>query len=215
MIAVTTHSRTRSLRYTLPMLLASSLIERELQDAPGCERYANVIAGPREFWTLTIWRDAPAMRKCMRDGTHGRLMWQQPHWLECYWGMRWRPGGYKSGEWEGEPWQRPEAHGSTSSSQTPKRPPAMLPWIDAALGGGGAAGATSTRRRSRRDLSVAHTALGNSCRAARCPAAAPGRFHRSRLVQAIPRFRDRRGAVSAGHRNVVRSARAPACETRT
>jgi anti-sigma regulatory factor (Ser/Thr protein kinase) len=132
MIAVTTHSRTRGWRYTVPMVVSGRRIQRELKDAPGCERYANIIAGPREFWTLTIWRDAVTMRKCMHDGTHGRVMWQQPHWLECYWGMRWRPGGYEAGEWEGNSWERPQALGL--SSQSPQRPPAMLPWIDAALG---------------------------------------------------------------------------------
>jgi anti-sigma regulatory factor (Ser/Thr protein kinase) len=117
------------------MLLSGRRIERELKGAPGCERYANIIAGPREFWTLTIWRDASVMRECMRDGMHGVLMWQQPYWLECYWGMRWRPGSYQSGEWEGDAWQWPEpATPATNSPQTPQGSPAVLPWMDAALG---------------------------------------------------------------------------------
>jgi anti-sigma regulatory factor (Ser/Thr protein kinase) len=134
MIAVTTHSRTRSLRYTLPVLLAGKHIERELRDAPGCERYANVIAGPREFWTMTIWRDASQMRDWMRDGTHGQVMWQQPHWLECYWGMRWKPGRHSFGQWEGEPWQAAELDSSESSTATPPRALPAMPWMQAALG---------------------------------------------------------------------------------
>jgi anti-sigma regulatory factor (Ser/Thr protein kinase) len=117
------------------MLLFGRRIERELKDAPACERYANIIAGPREFWTLTIWRNATAMRDCMRDGTHGRVMWQQPYWLECYWGMRWRPGSYQSGRWEGDAWQLAGAAlPSTGSSEPLQSPRGMLPWMDAALG---------------------------------------------------------------------------------
>jgi anti-sigma regulatory factor (Ser/Thr protein kinase) len=113
-IAVTTHSRTKGLRYALPVLLAARRIERELEHAPGCERHASVIAGPRELWTLTIWRDAADMRECMRGGAHGAVIWKQPSWLDSYWGMRWRPGQLRSGEWEG---------------------PAELPaWIRSALG---------------------------------------------------------------------------------
>jgi anti-sigma regulatory factor (Ser/Thr protein kinase) len=136
MIAVTTHSRTRGLRYTLPMLLAGRLIERELRDAPGCERYANVIAGPREFWTLTIWRDGTEMRKCMRERTHGRVMWQQPHWLECYWGMRWRPGPHQSGEWEGKtwPWPVPVDSLEPAPPQRAEAVGAMPRWMQAVLG---------------------------------------------------------------------------------
>lgn len=135
MIAVTTHSRTRGLRHSLLMLLASRRVERELRDAPGCQRYASVVAGPRELWTLTIWRDASDLRRCMRGGTHGRLVWKQPHWLESYWGMRWAPGDHRSGEWEGEAWQWPHlADPEPSPPPTPDTPSAMPSSILAALG---------------------------------------------------------------------------------
>jgi anti-sigma regulatory factor (Ser/Thr protein kinase) len=135
MIAVTTHSRTRGFRYALPMLRAGRRIERQLGDAPGCERYANVIAGPREFWTLTIWRDVFALRKCMREGAHSRVMWHQPYWLDCYWGMRWRPAGDRHGRWPGEPLEWPDA-GSTESvpSHVPEALHEMPSWMQSALG---------------------------------------------------------------------------------
>lgn len=135
MIAVTTHSRTRGLRYTVPMLVAGKLIERELRHAPGCDRYANVIAGPREFWTLTIWRDPAKMREWMRDGTHGRVMWHQPHWLECYWGMRWRPGPARAGEWEGDVWQWPHVDPPVRSLPEAAAVSGSMPaWMQAAVG---------------------------------------------------------------------------------
>lgn len=135
MIAVTTHSRTRGLRYTLPMLRAGRRIERQLENAPGCERYANVIAGPREFWTLTLWRDVSALRKCMREGAHSRVMWHQPYWLECYWGMRWRPAGDRGGMWEGSPLRWPDADSAQPAPcQDPEVLHGMPPWMQAALG---------------------------------------------------------------------------------
>ncbi|MGH9104368.1 MAG: ATP-binding protein [Acidimicrobiales bacterium] len=135
MIAVTTLSRAKGLRYTLPIFLAGRRIGRELRDAPGCQRYTSVIAGQREFWTLTIWRDASEMRKCMRGGTHGRVMWTQPYWLECYWGMQWRPGRHQSGEWEGDAWQWPD--GQVPRQSLPPSPgmlPTLPSWMQAALG---------------------------------------------------------------------------------
>jgi anti-sigma regulatory factor (Ser/Thr protein kinase) len=115
------------------MLIAGKLIERQLEAAPGCERYTNVIAGPREFWTLSIWRDPSQMREWMRDGAHGRVMWQQPHWLDCYWGMRWRPGDQQAGVWEGDEWAWPDARATRASVRALETLPAM-PWMHAALG---------------------------------------------------------------------------------
>jgi len=134
MIAVTTHSRTRSLRYTVPMLLAGKRIERDLRGAPGCDRYTNVIAGLREFWTLTVWRDAADMRDWMRAGSHGRIMWLQPRWLECYWGMRWRPGSATGGVWEGDAWRLSgEAALDSALGRSANALPA-IPWMRGALG---------------------------------------------------------------------------------
>lgn len=118
MIAVTTHSRTRGMRYTARMLFAGWLIQRQLRDSAGCERYAQVLASPRELWTLTIWRDEAELRTCMRQGAHGKLMWQQPRWLECYWGMRWRPGSQRFGDWPGKARHRADA-------TTPELPPSL------------------------------------------------------------------------------------------
>jgi anti-sigma regulatory factor (Ser/Thr protein kinase) len=116
------------------MLVAGRRIERGLRAAPGCERYAHVIAGPREFWTLTIWRDQAQMREWMRDGTHGRVMWEQPHWLDCYWGMRWRPGNFQAGEWEGDEWEWPEERRPVSGSASASGGLPAMPWMHAALG---------------------------------------------------------------------------------
>lgn len=134
MIAVTTHSRTKRLLLGVPMLLAGGCIQRELEADPGCERYANVIAGLRDFWTLTIWKDPDVMRSSMRSGSHAKVMLRQPYWLQSYWGMRWQPGGRSSGEWEGDPWAWPEAEQGLPRSPVEPRRGALPPWMKAALG---------------------------------------------------------------------------------
>jgi hypothetical protein len=88
MIAVTTHAKLKSVRHTVPMLFASRMIANELRVAPHCDRYANVVAGLTEFWTISLWQDGDGMRSFMARGSHGRIKWDWPRWLECYWGMR-------------------------------------------------------------------------------------------------------------------------------
>jgi anti-sigma regulatory factor (Ser/Thr protein kinase) len=49
--------------------------------------------------------------------------------------MRWRPGSYRTGEWEGEAWQWPDLVAADSGSpESPKAVPEMPPWMQAALG---------------------------------------------------------------------------------
>lgn len=135
MIAVTTHSHAKGWCQALQMLRAGRLIERELKDTPGCLRHENVVAGRREFWTLTIWGEDADLRACMRSGTHGRIMERQPYWLDSYWGMRWRPGIEQSGGWKGKPWPAevaPEPSGLGADG--PGAPTAMPSFMQAALG---------------------------------------------------------------------------------
>jgi len=134
MIAVTTHSHTRGLRYTIPMLRAGRMIEKDLRAAPACERYANVIVGPREFWTLTIWRDLGEMRAWMRDGVHGQVIWRKPDWLDCYWGMRWRQGRSGGGDWDGDQWRASQQPAQDRAAIPAADTIAAVPWMQAALG---------------------------------------------------------------------------------
>lgn len=131
MIAVTTRSRARSLRHAAPMQLGTKLIQRDLGAAPACERYTTVVTGPKEVWTLSVWSDADAMRAFMRTGAHAEIMWKQPSWLECYWGMRWRPGPSRAGTWEGDEWTFPPA---PAADRAAVGAPLPARWMDAALG---------------------------------------------------------------------------------
>lgn len=100
-LVVTTRSRLRSARTFLPMLVATRRIRRQLARAEGAVRWASVVAGPTEFWTITVWRSRHLMQEFMRSEEHGRYLWQVSRWLASFWLMRWRPGTVESGTWGG------------------------------------------------------------------------------------------------------------------
>lgn len=101
LVVVTTHSRLRSVRFFPAMRLASSRIGRQLDHTDGVVRWASIVAGPTEFWTISVWRSRHAMQEFMRSGAHGAVMWQFSRWLRSFWFMRWRPGPRELGAWAG------------------------------------------------------------------------------------------------------------------
>jgi heme-degrading monooxygenase HmoA len=56
------------------MLLASWQVRRQLTRTAGLVHSASLVAGPTEFWTITVWRSRHAMQEFMRSGAHGRIM---------------------------------------------------------------------------------------------------------------------------------------------
>jgi hypothetical protein len=101
LLAVTTRSRLRSARFFPAMLLATWTIRRQLAQTDGLVRWASLVAGPTEFWTITVWRSRHAMQEFMRSDAHGRIMWRYTRWLDALWLMRWRPGAVEVGSWAG------------------------------------------------------------------------------------------------------------------
>jgi hypothetical protein len=99
--AVTTRSRLRTARFFVPMLVANAGIKRQLAVTPGSIRFASVVAGPREFWTISLWRSRGEMLAFMRSGMHERMMWRISRWFSAFWLMRWRPTEEEFGDWEG------------------------------------------------------------------------------------------------------------------
>jgi len=97
LLAVTTRSRLRGARFFPAMLLASWQVRRQLTRTAGLVHSASLVAGPTEFWTITVWRSRHAMQECMRSGAHGRIMWRVSRWLDSLWLMRWRPGAAEVG----------------------------------------------------------------------------------------------------------------------
>ena len=83
------------------MLLATWAIRRQLARTEGLVRWASLVAGPTEFWTIMVWRSRHAMQEFMRPDAHGRIMWRYTRWLDGLWLMRWRPGAVEVGSWAG------------------------------------------------------------------------------------------------------------------
>ncbi|CAN5397277.1 hypothetical protein BH23ACT9_BH23ACT9_15610 [soil metagenome] len=101
--AVTTRSALKGYRHFPLMMLASRRIRRQLAVTPGVVRWASIVAGPREFWTLTLWSSRDAMMAFMGSGAHESVMWLFGRWLRAFWLTRWRPTADEVGTWEGLP----------------------------------------------------------------------------------------------------------------
>lgn len=100
-LAVTTRSHLRGTRFFFSMLAWSLRIRKQLRETPGCVRFASIIMGPREFWTITVWDTRDKMMEFMRSGAHEDIMWEFSHWLDSFWLMRWRPTDEEHGHWKG------------------------------------------------------------------------------------------------------------------
>lgn len=101
LLVVTTRSQLRHVRFLPAMLNATLAIRRQLDEAEGAVRWASIIAGPTEFWTISAWDSHHRMQEFMRSDAHGRWMWRFSDWLSSFWLMRWRPGRREIGRWDG------------------------------------------------------------------------------------------------------------------
>lgn len=90
------------------MLIGTLRIRRQLAANPDVVRWASVVTGPTEFWTITVWRSRHHMAEFMRSGSHDDIMWSFSRWLRSFWLMRWRPGELELGGWNGLSMAQPE-----------------------------------------------------------------------------------------------------------
>jgi len=116
LFAVTTRSRLKGPWFFPAMMLASRRVRRQLQDSPDVVRWASVIAAPTEFWTITIWRAREDMHAFAQSGAHDEIMWRFSKWLESFWLMRWRPGPFEVGDWDGLCMAQPEPEVATGTA---------------------------------------------------------------------------------------------------
>ncbi len=101
LLLVTTRSRLRSARYLPLVLSANRRIRHELASTDGIVRFASLVAGPTEVWSVTVWRSRHAMQEFMRCGAHGRVMWQVGRVLSSFWLLRARFTPPQVGAWDG------------------------------------------------------------------------------------------------------------------
>lgn len=83
------------------MMRATLKVRRQLKAGGDVVQWASIVAGPSEFWTITIWRSRHDMQEFMRSGAHDEVMWSFSKLLRSFWLMRWRPGPYEVGRWKG------------------------------------------------------------------------------------------------------------------
>lgn len=168
LFVVTTRSRLRSARFFPSMMLASMRIRRQLAKTEEVVRWASVVTGPTEFWTVTVWRTRNDMQEFMRSGAHEEIMWSFSRWLDSFWLMRWRPGPREVGTWGGltlaqpepddqpgpQPPDGPKPPGGPKHSAALDQALEHLPWLKAATGPDGAACYDSTVMARRRRAEV-------------------------------------------------------------
>ena len=166
LFAVTTRSRLRGPWYFPHMMIASLRIRRQLARTGDVVGWASVVAGPCEFWTITVWRSRHDMQEFMRSGAHDQIMWKFSKWLESFWLMRWHPGPVEVGTWKGlsmaqpDPEYRGAWEGNGSSAEL-NQALEYLPKLKASLTVDGAATYDSTvyARRRRAEVSDAGGAV--------------------------------------------------------
>jgi len=166
LFAVTTRSRLRGPWYFPHMMIASLRIRRQLASTGDVVGWASVVAGPCEFWTITVWNSRHDMQEFMRSGAHDQIMWKFSKWLESFWLMRWHPGPVEVGTWKGLSMAQPDpeyrgAWDGNGSSAELNQALEYLPKLKAALTADGAATYDSTvyARRRRAEVSEAGGAI--------------------------------------------------------
>ena len=106
--AFTTRSRLKGPWFFPHMLYATMRVRRQLKQTGDVVGWASIIAGPTEFWTISVWNSRHDMQEFMRSGAHDDIMWFFSKWLRSFWLMRWRPGPEEVGRWKGTTMGRPE-----------------------------------------------------------------------------------------------------------
>ncbi|MEW6153056.1 MAG: hypothetical protein AB1673_03565 [Actinomycetota bacterium] len=116
LFAVTTRSKLRGPWFFPQMMIASLRIRRQLRRDTQVVRWASIVAGPSEFWTISVWKTRHDMQEFMRSGAHDEIMWLFSKWLRSFWLMRWRPGPDERGMWKGMHMAQEEAMFANGSS---------------------------------------------------------------------------------------------------
>lgn len=186
LLAVTTRSRLRRARHFPAVLLANRRIRRQLAAAEGLACWASLVAGPTEFWTVTVWRSRDAMQEFARSAEHGEIMWRFSRWLRSLWLMRWRPGPAELGEWAGRALAAPDP---PEAAPAVPGPLAGIPTLAAALdadGVPGYAGSAGARRDRRRVAGAAGVLVRIEAGPWRAPAAVRAVLRLRRRLRAEP-----------------------------
>ncbi len=140
LLVVTTRSRLKGVRCLPQMTLETLRVRRQLAHTEGVVRWASFVAGPTEFWTITVWNSRHLMQEFMRSQAHGDIMWNITKLLHSFWVLRWRPGPNELGTWSGVVLAPPPEEPPAAAPFAPLDfdPLVNLPHLKAAMNGAGA-----------------------------------------------------------------------------
>jgi hypothetical protein len=156
LFAVTTRSRLKGPWFFPHMLIATLRVRRQLKRTSDVVRWASIIAGPTEFWTITVWKSQHDMHEFMRSGAHDDIMWLFSRWLQSFWLMRWRPGPEELGRWKGLAMGRAEPAYKVDGTKPEALEKALehLPQLRSAMGDDGSVSHDTTVSARRRRAEV-------------------------------------------------------------
>lgn len=83
------------------MLQARRRVREQLRQTRGLIRWADAIASPTEFFTLTLWTGKQTIFDFTGSDAHREMMWMFTQWSDEFWSMRWAAGEHESGDWDG------------------------------------------------------------------------------------------------------------------
>ncbi len=156
LFAFTTRSRLKGPWFFPHMLIATMRVRRQLKRTGDVVGWASIIAGPTEFWTISVWHSRHDMQEFMRSGAHDDIMWFFSKWLQSFWLMRWRPGPEELGQWKGHTLGRPDPAYATDGPKPEALEKALehLPQLRSAMSDDGAVTYDSTPYARRRRAEV-------------------------------------------------------------
>lgn len=118
MFASVTRLRVRSIWYLPQFLVRTMLSQRQTVRSDGFMGGRLLIDRDRTFWTLTVWRSEPEMKKFRGAGAHAKAMRNLPVWCNEASYAHWNSEGETVPAWP-EAYERLIADGKLSAVMHP------------------------------------------------------------------------------------------------
>ena len=117
----------RSLRFLPQFMWTNEGIVKQLLSTHGFLAGKLSVAGPREFWTVTVWTDETSMRKYRSAGAHLKAIGRLAEWCDEASVAHWSQDSEAMPDWE-TLHQRMQDTGRRSRVNHPSKGHASEPW---------------------------------------------------------------------------------------
>jgi hypothetical protein len=122
-----TRLQLRSYRFIPQFLWINEKAVKQLISSPGFVEGKLLLAGPRQFWTVTVWTDENSMRKYRGTGAHLKAMGKLAGWCDEASVAHWKQTSETIPDWETLRKQM-QASGRRSRVNHPSREHVKEPW---------------------------------------------------------------------------------------